>query len=143
MNYGYHYTPCSSACSGPAPWVALKLAAIAGAVLGIGWVLRAIGRAIASAASAVSGAAAAAGPIVLVLAGLVVAGFVAAVVMFVVRNNQRPPLVPHDRPERTDRRMLEGSTVEVIEVIPNRPRLNAPRPAFQPFASRTHANALR
>jgi hypothetical protein len=143
MNYGYHWTPCSSACSGPGAWVALKLAAVAGVLLGIGWVLRAIGRAVASAANAVSGAAAAAGPIVFIVAGLVLAGFVAAVVTFVVRNNQRPPLIPHDRPERSDRGMLEGSTVEVIEVIPNRPRLNAPRPVYQPFAPRPHANALR
>lgn len=133
MNYGYHYTPCNTGSSGPGMWLLLKLAAVIGAAAGIWWVLKAIGRAMSAAASA----AATAGPIMLATVGVIIAAAAVAVVTFVVRNNQRPPLLPHDRPFRLDRpeqRALEGSTVEVIDVVPNRKRLNPPRPAHPQFA---------
>lgn len=136
MKYGYHYTPCSTGSSGPGLWLLIKLAALAGAAAAVWWALQAIGRATVAAVDTVAGAATAAGPILLVAVGLVGVLFVLAVVMVVVRNNQRPPLVPHDRPTRA---ALGGSTVEIIDVTPNRERLDPPRPVYQPLTSRPRA----
>jgi hypothetical protein len=124
MNYGYHYTPCNAASSGPGLWLMLKLSAVVGAAAGIWWVLKAIGRAM----TAVASAAAAAAPVMLAIAGVATAAIAVAAVRLVVQTNQRPPLLPHDRPNR---RALPVSTVEVIDVTPNRKRLNPPRPAYQ------------
>jgi hypothetical protein len=132
MKYGYHYTPCDSSCSGPGLWLLLKLSAILGTAAGVWWALTAIGRAMSAAATAAASAA----PAVLAVAGVLVAAAAVAVVTFVVRNNQRPPLLPHDRPAR---QALGASTVEVIDVTPNRKRLNPPRPAYQTFAYQTFA----
>lgn len=136
MKYGYHYTPCATGSSGPGMWLLLKLAAVVGIAAGVWWVLTAIGRATVAAVDAVAGAASAAGPIMLGAVAVIAAVFVLAVVMVVVRNNQRPPLVPHDRPVRG---ALSASTVEVIAVTPNRLRLDPPRPVYQPLTSRTRA----
>jgi hypothetical protein len=136
MKYGYHYTPCSTGSSGPGLWLLIKLAALAGAAAAVWWALQAIGRATVAAVDTVTGAATAAGPILLGAVGLIGVLFVLAVVMVVVRNNQRPPLVPHDRPTRA---ALGGSTVEIIDVTPNRKRLGPPQPIYQPLASRPRA----
>lgn len=136
MKYGYHYTPCSAGSSGPGAWLLLKLALLAGAAAGVLWVLKAIGRATVAAADAVTGAATAAGPFLLAAVVAIGVLFALAVVMVVVRNNQRPPLIPHDRPVR---RELGGSTVEIIDVTPNRKRLDPPRPVYQPLTSRPRA----
>jgi hypothetical protein len=130
MRYGYHYTPCDSSCSGPGLWLLLKLSALVGTAAGVWWVLKAIGRA----TSAAAAAAASASPAILVILGMIVVLASVGVVAFVIRNNQRPPLLPHDRPAR---QALPASTVEVIEVIPNPRPLNPPRPAYQPFAYQT------
>ena len=132
MKYGYHYTPCDSSCSGPGLWLLLKLSVILGTAAGVWWVLKAIGRALSAAATAATEA----GPAVFAIAGVIAAAAAVAVVTFVVRNNQRPPLIPHDRPARQE---LDASTVEVIDVIPNRKRLNPPRPAYQTYAYQTFA----
>jgi hypothetical protein len=140
MNYGYHYTPCNTGSSGPGLWLILKLSAIVGAAAGIWWVLKAIGRAM----TAVAAAAAAAAPVVLAIVGVTIAAMAVAVVRLIVRTNQRPPLLPHDRPVR---RALPTSTVEVIDVTPNRRRLNAGRPAYQhiayPAYAREHVTVSR
>jgi hypothetical protein len=146
MKYGYHYTPCDSACSGPGLWLLVKLAAALGTAAGVWWLLKAIGRGVASAADTVSVAAGSAAPVVLILAVVVLASPLALFALLVVRNNQRPPMLPHDRPDpldRPDRRLaLEGSTVEVIDVTPNPRPLSAPRPAYQPaFATSARPKA--
>jgi hypothetical protein len=142
MKYGYHYTPCDSACSGPGVWLLVKLAAVLGVAAGVWWLVKAIGRGVASTADAVSGAASSA-PLALLIAGIVVVAPVALVALAIARNNQRPPMLPHDRPDRPDRRLaLESSTVEVIEVIPNPRPLSPPRPTYEPaFTARPHREA--
>jgi hypothetical protein len=134
MRYGYHYTPCDSSCSGPGLWLLLKLSALVGTAAGVWWVLKAIGRAMSTAASA----AASAGPGILAALGIIVVLGSVGVVTFVIRNNQRPPLLPHDRPAR---HALGMSTVEVIDVTPNPRSLNPPRPAYQPFVVQGAAEA--
>jgi len=141
MKYGFHYTPCDSSCSGPGLWLLLKLSAVLGTAAGVWWVLKAIGRAMSAAAAA----AADTGPAVLAITGAVVAAAAVAVVTLVARNNQRPPLLPHDRPAR---QAIGASTVEVIDVTPNRRPLNPPRPAYgqyayQSFVAREHATMSR
>ena len=142
MKYGYHYSPCSTGSSGPGLWLLIKLAALAGAAAAVWWALQAIGRATVAAVDTVAGAATAAGPILLGGVGLIGVLFVFAVVVVVVRNNQRPPLVPHDRPTRAalgGSTALGSSTVEIIDVTPNRRRLDPPQPVYQPLTSRPHA----
>jgi hypothetical protein len=143
LKYGYHYTPCDSACSGPGIWLLVKLAAVLGTAAGVWWLLKAIGRGVASAAESVSGDASAAAPVSLILVGIVLLAPVALVVLLIARNNQRPPMLPHDRPDRPDRRLaLEGSTIEVIDITPNPRPLNPPRPVYQPsFAARPRPTA--
>lgn len=136
MRYGYHYTPCATGASGPGLWLLLKLAVLAAIGAGVWWVLQAIGRATAAAVGAVSGAAAAAGPVMVVALAAVGVMVALGVMTLVVRNNQRPPMVPHDRPAR---RALGTSTVEVIDVTPNRRPLDRPRPVYQPLAARRPA----
>ena len=139
MKYGYHYTPCDSACSGPGLWLLVKLAAVLGTAAGVWWLLKAIGRGVTSAASTVSAAGSAA-PVALILAIAVLAAPVGLFVLLVVRNNQRPPMLPHDRPGQ--QLALESSTVEVIDVTPNPRPLNAPRPVYQPsFAASARPKA--
>lgn len=141
MKHGYHYTPCNTSSSGPSLWVLLKLAAAVGTTAGVWWLLKAIGRATAAAFGAAAETASAAAPAILGTAGIIIATAAVLVATMIVRNNQRPPLLPHDRPHR--RGLLQESTVEVIEVTPNRRRLSPPQPAQQPFASRDRIHVLR
>jgi hypothetical protein len=146
LKYGYHYTPCDSACSGPGVWLLVKLAAVIGTAAGVWWLLKAIGRGVASAAETVSGAASSAAPVALILVGVVLVAPVALVALLIVRNNQRPPMLPHDRPDRPDRLdrqlALESSTVEVIDITPNPRPLSLPRPVYQPsFTARPRPTA--
>ena len=130
MKYGYHYTACNTGPSGPGMWLMLKLATVGGVAAGVWWLLKTIARAVTTAVSTVAGAANAAAPVILGVAGVVLLMVAAAIVALVVQNNQRPPMLPHDRP---DRRVLEEWTVEVIDVTPNRQRLNPPQQTAQPY----------
>jgi hypothetical protein len=145
MKYGYHYTPCHTGSSGPGLWLLIKLAIVAGLAAGVWWVVNAIARATTAAVGAVAGAATTAGPVVIGAVGAVALMFAVAVVVLIIHNNQRPPLIPHDRPVRGElmASVVEESTVEVIDVTPNRRRLDPPRPVYRPLPSRPYAEVPR